>query len=182
MSSGFLIALLLAAATPEHEAARAELDAVAARIEQLKVRHAAGEAGVLPELHRLLVRAQELALTLDRIDRIDRSGRPVGHPPVRRAAPTAEELRERADAARDEADRIGSALQETEARLAELRAGALAPRARFTSAGPGPAPAEREQGIARLEAQRARLARALVVVLAQAGRLEAEADLLDSTR
>ena len=181
MPSGLILALLLAGTAPEREAARAELEAVAIRIEHLKARHAAGEAGLIPELQRLLVRAQELAHTLDRIDHAQR---PAGHPPLRNAAPTAEELHERADAARDEVDRIRSALEKVESNLAELRSGRGAPQARFTSARPGPGPesADPVYRVAVLELQRARLQRSLAQMIAQAERLEAEARLLDSMK
>jgi hypothetical protein len=181
MTSGLLLAIMLAAAAPERDAARAELEAVAVRIEQLKARHAAGEAGLIPELQPLLVRAQELALTLDRIDH---PGAPAGHPPLRNAAPTAEELHERADAARDEVDRIRSALEEVEAHLAEQQAPERAPQARFASDRRGPVPESPDSGyrLAMLELQRAHLQRSLALMIAQAERLEAEARLLDALK
>jgi hypothetical protein len=180
MAGCLLLAALLASSSPARDAARAELETVACRIEQLKARHAAGDASVAPELHRLLVRAQELAHV---IDRIDDAGRPAGHPPARNAAPTPEELRERADAARDEADRIRSALQKVEARLAELHGGSRLPQANLANAraAPGPAP-DPAHGIEMLELQRVRLERTLADTLAKADRLEAEARLLDSMR
>jgi len=179
MPGVLVLALLLASASPERDAASAELEAVAVRIEQLKARHAAGEAGVVAELHRLLVRATELAWTIDRIDHGDQA---VPHPPPRHAAPTSDELRERADAARDEADRIRSALEKIEVTLTDLQAGARAPQTRLAGTTPAPQPADPSLRMATLEAQRARLERSLAAALSEAERLEAQARLLDSMK
>jgi hypothetical protein len=91
-------------------AAAAELSALAPRIEALK-REGAGQPAS-PELLRLLARAQELAAILDR-----GAAAPAPAPP----GPDAQELRERADAARDGADRLAAELAEIERRLAQAR-------------------------------------------------------------
>src|SRR5512133_1933063 len=95
----FAALALLLAADPVVDPARAELDRVASRIERLKTRQLAGE-DVAQELERLLVRAQELA------QRIERARRGAGAPAASPSGPTPEELEERADAIRDESDRI----------------------------------------------------------------------------
>jgi len=173
---GFALALLLIGASPDRDAVRAELEAVAARIEQLKARHVRGEQGSHAELLPLLVRAQELAITLDRLDHPQPDGAP--HPRVR--GPTPDDLRERADAARDEADRIRSALDEIERRMATLEATARTPGARLVSAGPTDTTVSPARRLQLLEVQRDRLLRTLALVLANADRLEAEARLLEA--
>jgi len=184
MSAGLVLALVLATSTPspERDAASAELEGVAVRIEQLKARYAAGDGDVVPELQRLLVRAQELAITIDHIDHAE--GQLAGRPPFSRSHPTSDELRERADAARDEADRIRSALENVEARIAEIQAGGRAPQARLASAEPGHAgnPSALASKLALLDTQRARLLRSLAATTAKADRLEAEARLLDGMK
>jgi prefoldin subunit 5 len=102
------------AAAPPADPARAELDRVAARIERLKARQLAGE-DVSAELERLLVRAQELA---QRLERRRRGEGPAVVPPP---GPTPEELREQADAMRDERDRLASQLKELDGRIEEAR-------------------------------------------------------------
>lgn len=106
--------VLLLAAEPTVDPARAELDRVAARIEQLKARKLAGEDVTL-ELERLLVRAQDL------VQRIERARRADGAPTASVAGPPPEELRERADALRDERDRIVGELRELDARIELVR-------------------------------------------------------------
>lgn len=106
--------VLLLAAEPAADPARAELDRVAVRIERLKGRQLAGE-DVTPELEQLLVRAQELAQRLER-ERRGESVRPAAAP-----GPTPEELRERADALRDERDRIVGQVRELDARIDAVR-------------------------------------------------------------
>jgi hypothetical protein len=113
-----LPALLLTLAAAEPPApprdTRAELEVCAARIEELKARH---ELGV--ELHRLLRRAQELAAELEQpaaeqdqdLDQSRSSARAEAD------APGAEELRERADAARDEADRLAAEIAALDVRI-----------------------------------------------------------------
>jgi hypothetical protein len=105
---------LLLAAEPLADPARAELDRFAVRIERLKGRQLAGE-DVTPELERLLVRAQELAQRIER----ERRAEAVG--PAAAPGPTPEELRERADALRDERDRIAGQLRELDARIDAVR-------------------------------------------------------------
>ncbi len=96
-------------------AASAELAELAIRIEKLKREAAAGRPA-RAELERLLRRAQELAASLDR------TGRGAGPAPaLRPAGPDPQELRERADALRDRADRMAAALAEVDRRLAEAR-------------------------------------------------------------
>jgi len=107
------LALLLAAA-PVADPTRAELDQVAERIEQLKARKLAGEDVTL-ELERLLVRAQDL------VQRIERARRMEAVPPVAAPGPSPEELRERADALRDERDRVTAELREVDARIEAAR-------------------------------------------------------------
>ncbi|MFO0585131.1 MAG: hypothetical protein U0229_22875 [Anaeromyxobacter sp.] len=177
MDLGLTLALLLAAASPDREVVRAELEAVAARIEQLKARHARGEDGLHGELFALLVRAQELAITLDRLDH----PQPVEAPHQRVVrGPTPDDLRERADAARDEADRIQSALDDIERRMAQVTASARTPDARLASTGPQDSTVSPARRMQLLQAQRERLLRALALTQADANRLEAEARLLES--
>jgi hypothetical protein len=106
--------LLLLAADPVVDPARAELDRIAGRIEQLKARRIAGD-DVAAELERLLVRAEELA---QRIEGAQRAGPPRA---ALKPGPTPEELRERADALRDERDRITVQLRELDARIVDVR-------------------------------------------------------------
>jgi hypothetical protein len=95
--------------------AAAELATLAPRIEDLKREAAAGRpAG--PELERLLARAQELAALLERLDRAGAPATPAPAP-----GPDAQELRERADALRDRADRRAAELAATDRRIAEAR-------------------------------------------------------------
>src|SRR5512138_2757422 len=105
---------LLLAVSPPVDPARAELDVVAARIERLKARQLAGEDVTL-ELERLLVRAQDLVQRIERTRRLD------GTPPPVEAGPTPEELRERADALRDERDRVAEDIRELDARIDAVR-------------------------------------------------------------
>ncbi len=178
MVSGLPLVLLLVAGNPAWDA-RAELNAVATRIEQLKVRHMAGE-DVGRELVVLLVRAQELAAEIDR-----REARAPAPPPA-----PASELRERADALHDEADRITAALATLEGRIvqahqamtsrsAQSREAVVANRAALSPLGDGtqqpPAIRAEELRLRNLLAERARLAAALSQVRARAAVLEAEA-------
>ncbi|HEY6105006.1 MAG TPA: hypothetical protein VIV59_03425 [Anaeromyxobacteraceae bacterium] len=110
---GLVGALLVAQVSPDQvrlDAARRELAEVAARIESLKASTAGGGA----HLERLLVRSQELA---SEIERMERPG-PARPAP---AAPEPQELREQADALRDQADRLSEALRLVEQRLREER-------------------------------------------------------------
>jgi hypothetical protein len=179
-----LLLAVLGTGSPEIRAAHVELDQVATRIEQLKARHALGE-DVGGELHRLLVRAQELSYV------IERASAPVARPLV--LVPSPQELRERADAGRDEADRISAAIADVDARLdALLQAAPPAPRgagpaeATFASARPPGAPEHRtasspapSQRVRSLLAHRALLEERLVRVNGEIARLEAEAERLD---
>jgi hypothetical protein len=177
MVAGLLI-LVLAAGGPEttfdRDAAQAELSAVAVRIEQLKARYASGDGTVVPELHLLLVRAQELAHAIEATS---------VRPPPSDDAPTAEELRERADADRDEADRLRRAIERIDTRMIELQLGPRAPEASLASAAPAGAPevpaAER---LAMLEAQRNGLLHRLAIALAEAEHLEAEARKIEQAK
>jgi hypothetical protein len=110
----FAALALLLAVEPVADPARAELDRVASRIERLKGKQLAGEDVTL-ELERLLVRAQELA------QRIERERRPAAPPPVVAPGPPPEELRERADALRDESDRMAMQLRELDRRIDAVR-------------------------------------------------------------
>jgi hypothetical protein len=92
--------------------AEAELAALAARIEALK-REAAGGRDAGAELERLLRRAQELAARLER----ERPGSRVAGD----AGPDAQELRERADALRDAADRLAARVAEIDRLLEASR-------------------------------------------------------------
>jgi hypothetical protein len=109
---GFTLAFALASSDPTLDAARAELSAVAERIAQLKNERLQGRA-TGRELERLLVRAQELAEEIDE--------RSAVTPAPAAVAPSAEELRERADALHDEADRLAAALTDLDVRIAGLR-------------------------------------------------------------
>jgi hypothetical protein len=107
------VGLAAPGATPPDErvAAQAELAALAPRIEALK-REAAAGRGATAELERLLGRAQALAAVLER----------TAPAPPRAPAPgpDSQELRERADALRDRADKEATALAEVERHLVEL--------------------------------------------------------------
>lgn len=116
MILGVALSLLLAAAAPAPapDPVRAELEQVAARIERLKARKLAGEDVTL-ELERLLVRAQDLVQRLERARRAEQPPAPA--PP----GPSPEELRERADALRDEHDRLTVELRDVDARIEAVR-------------------------------------------------------------
>ncbi|ABC84002.1 hypothetical protein [Anaeromyxobacter dehalogenans] len=178
MLAELTLVITLGTATPALEA-RAELDAIATRIEQLKMRHLAGE-DVGRELGRLLVRAQELAEAIDR-----QEGR-AALPP---AAAPAGELRERADALHDEADRVVLAIRSIDLRMGELRRALAQPShgpaqqravvARGASVSRAPAQgstfAEDHARLRALEVQRLRLVDHLARIRTEAAALEAEA-------
>jgi hypothetical protein len=105
---------LLLAADPVVDPERAELDRVAVRIERLKERQRTGDE-VGAELERLLVRAEELA---QRIERRRRGERVRGASPV---GPDPQELRERADALRDERDRVAARMAELDVQISAVR-------------------------------------------------------------
>jgi hypothetical protein len=174
--SALTLALALRAGDPAAlPAARAELSRVAERIELLKARRVEGR-DVGRELERLLVRAQELAAEIDR--------RAAAVPPPPGVAPSVEELRERADALHDEADRLAASLTELDLRIASLRR-ATAPAGAGLSvaavrggsgrrAGPAVAPAD-EHRLHTLLRDRDALAARLAAVRADAAAIEAEA-------
>jgi DNA repair exonuclease SbcCD ATPase subunit len=165
---GFTVVMLLACgADPDAPDARKELDSCAERIEELKAQRRAGELA-RRELERLLVRAQELAAELERT----RQAMPAAP-----TAPSPEELRERADAARDEADRLAAAIAELDVKLGDARRLARAESdgtvARAVLGGPAASPtAERVRALA---AQRAALTERRAQAETAAERYEAEA-------
>jgi hypothetical protein len=144
--------------------ARAELDACAERIEEMKARRERGA-----ELDRLLRRAQELAAELERAA-VDA---PIGAA-VEATAP--EELHERADAARDEADRLAAEIGDLDVRIQDARRGrgeSLAGVERAVLGSPAPAPAG--DRVRALLERRAALAERRARAEAEAARLDAEA-------
>jgi hypothetical protein len=147
--------------------ARAELDVCAARIEMLKA-HGVGGA----ELDRLLRRAEELATLLEQAEE---------PPPVRAATTSAEELRERADAARDEADRLSAEIASIDVRLGDMRRSRAEPpgveRAVLGTAAP-----QTHDRVRTLLAERAALAERRARAQAEAARLDAEAKAADRDR
>ncbi len=151
--------------------ARAELDACAARIEALKARRRAGQEAER-DLERLLVRAQELALELERT----RAELPAALPP-----PSPEELRERADAARDEADWLSAEIAELDVKLGDARRNSDATTA-GAALGVAPAsPAAAARG-RELQLRRAALAERRAAAEAAAARLEADAKAAEADR
>ncbi|MBK9516023.1 MAG: hypothetical protein IPO09_01485 [Anaeromyxobacter sp.] len=105
--------LAVAAVAEDRAALQAELSSLAPRIELLK-REAAAGRGAGAELERLLAQAQALAARLERL------ATPAGPGPAP-PGPDAGELRERADALRDRADKQAAALVRLEGALAEAR-------------------------------------------------------------
>ncbi len=174
MIAGLALAALLAA-EPEPGDARAELDACAQRIEELKARRRAGEeAG--RELERLLRRAQDLAAELERT---------AAELPPAPSAPAPDELRERADAWRDEADRLAADIAVLDVRIADAR------RAAHAEAGNGVERAAlgRDQGpstalqrLRELQAERAALAARRAQAEAEAAQLDRDAEAADADR
>lgn len=171
---GVALSLALAASPAEVSRAgeaRAELEACAERIEELKARRREGDA-VGRELERLLVRAQELAAELDR------AASELPPPP---GAPSPEELRERADALRDEADRLASEVAHLDVKIGDLRrslrsGGPTDPVALGSRLGAPRA----EARLAELAAQRDELSRRREAAEGAAARLEAEAEAADA--
>jgi len=172
MFEGIALALLLCAPTAGLDAHRAELDVIAGQIQQLKLRQLHGE-NVRRELERLLVRAQDLAMVIEG-ELHDDGALPLALPP------SPEELRERADAARDEADRIAAALHALDIRITtasnELR------MSQIGAAMATPAAPERHRRLRLLVEQRQLLAQRQRAVLADAARLEAEAKAIEGER
>jgi hypothetical protein len=167
-----LLLLLASNDLPVAEApARAELEVCAARIEELKARHELGA-----ELHRLLRRAQELAAELEQ------SSAAEAAPRDELATPTADELRERADAARDEADRLAAEIAALDIRIEDARRGQADGGATFERAALGTA-AVRASGpgarVRQLHAERAALSERRRRVEADVARLDAAARAAD---
>lgn len=165
---GFTIVMLLACGVdPGAPNARKELDSCAERIEELKAQRRAGELA-RRELERLLVRSQELAAELER------SRQAV---PAAPTAPSPEELHERADAARDEADRLAAEIAELDVKLGDARRMARAESdatvARAVLGGP-PASSQADR-VRELAARRAALAERRAQAERVAARYEAEA-------
>jgi hypothetical protein len=176
---GLALAFVLAASPGSHASARAELEQCARRIEELKARHLAGQP-VGRELVRLLVRAQELAMQLER-GRVE--------PPPLPLAPSPEELRERADAARDDADRLSAAIAELDVRIGDVQQALRAAQsngaiARATLDGHVRAAelAAAVQRLHELQARRGILATRRAHAEAAASSLEAEANAAEAAR
>jgi hypothetical protein len=177
MIQGVALALLLAVTgRPDPLAAtRAELDGLASRIEHLKERQLEGE-NVRRELERLLVRAQELAGRIEASLELDA---PLPIAPV----PSTDELRERADAARDEADRLAAMLHVADMRMAQLRREARVQRPSTMGVAVGAsAEPDRVRLMRQLAAERLELSRRMHAALAEAARLSAEADAIETER
>ena len=165
--------LLLTSNDPASDvaSARAELEVCAARIEELKARHEFGA-----ELHRLLRRSQELASQLENISA------EAGPRDEVEATPTAEELRERADAARDEVDRLAADIAALDVRIADARRGQADGVMGVASAALGPAavhPLGPGDRVRRLLAERTALSERRRRAEGEAARLEAAARAAD---
>lgn len=193
MTIGNLLLIAVLAGGPAVEALRRELDAVAARIEQLKAHRLAGES-VDGELDTLLVRSQELAEELERA----RPERPTAPPIASSPDPDrerADELRDQAAALRGQAHRLTLALTGLEGRIAAaLRAATAASPEPFTMQPPLPhaalastaaradddaSRADAQAELGPLVQQRARLEAHIAALRLAAARIEAEADALD---
>ena len=171
MFAGLTLVILLAAADDSRAApigARAELEVCATRIEHLKARGAAG-----PELDRLLRRAQELAAELERTE---------AAAPPHPAMPSPEELRERADAARDEADRLSAEIAAIDVRLGDMRRSRAETPGVERAAMGSAASLTTEHRVRVLLAERAALAERRARAQAEAVRLDAEASAADGDR
>ncbi len=157
--------LLLAANEPadvtQPVTPRAELDRCAERIEELKSRQATGR-----ELERLLRRAQELAADLEQA---------AAELPRAPAAPSPEELRERADAARDEADRLAGEIAAIDIRVQDARRSRGDPGGAVEGAALGTSVATGSERIRALLVERAALAERRLQADRDAARLDAEA-------
>ena len=165
--------LLLTSNDPasDEASARAELEVCAARIEELKAHHEFGG-----ELHRLLRRSQELASQLENISA------EAGPRDEVEATPSAEELRERADAARDEADRLAADIAALDVRIADARRGQADGVMGVASAALGPAavhPLGPGDRVRRLLAERTALSERRRQAEDEAARLEAAARAAD---
>ncbi len=191
MTLGSLLILSVLAGTPDVDALRRELEAVASRIEQLKARRLAGES-VEGELQPLLVRSQELAEELEEARQPPPAAKgPAAPDPARDQVET---LRDRASALRFEADRLAMRLAKLEAHIAAVLRSATAPpaaadedepevpRARLAATGPSgrasparPAP----NAIAELVGERHLLELRIHTLDGEAARLDAVADALE---
>jgi hypothetical protein len=168
---GLALALALRADPGPVDRTRAELDALAVRIESLKSRRlAGGEAG--RELDRLLVRAQELAAQLERAEAPRAQAA---------AAPAADELRERADALHDDADRLAAVVAALDVRISDARRAASSGGGMTTGAAvaSGRMGGEDAARIRALQDERARASARLTELRAAAAALEAEANAVE---
>jgi chromosome segregation ATPase len=164
---------LLLAGTPELDAAHLELDTCATRIEELKAERRRGQSS-RRELERLLVRAQELAEELQRA----RSELPLA--PL---APSPEELRERADASRDHADRLSAAIAELDVKIGDALWGPHVDGASAVStAALGARAARQGYRLEELLGRRAALAEERVRAEREAAMYEADARAADASR
>ncbi len=171
MLAGPILLLLLATNEVADPAAPggvgAELERCAERIEELKARQEAGR-----ELDRLLRRAEELAAELERT---------AADLPSVPAAPPPEELRERADAARDEADRLAAEIAAVDVRIQDSRRSRGESGGAVERAALGTAPAGADR-LRVLLAERAALAERRVQAEREAARLDAEARAAEKLR
>ncbi len=194
MVIGNLLLIAVLAGSPDVGALRHELDAVAARIEQLKARRLAGES-VEGELEPLLVRSQELAEELERA-----LPEPAAAPP---AAATPDPARERADELRDQAAALRGQAHRLTLSLVTLEARIEAALREATNSAPEPSASQpsvpratlastaargdedsshaaAQTAIAPLVQQRARLEAHIAALRIEAARLEAQAGELDA--
>jgi len=170
-----LVMLLASGVDDESPNARKELDVCAERIEELKAQRLAGELA-RRELERLLVRAQELASELERTRQ---------ELPATPQAPSPEELRERADAARDEADRLAAEISDLDVKIGDARRLARAESDATVARAALGAPAAAPQAVDRLRelsARRAALAQRRTLAELAAERYEAEARAAEADR
>lgn len=172
MLAGHLVLLLLAANEPDDAAvrARAELDACAERIEEMKER---GQRGA--ELDRLLRRAQQLAAELERTI--------AAEPPVHPEGPSAEELRERADLARDDADRLAAEIAALDVKIQDARRsrGETDPSVQRAALGAAAVPQAPDR-VHALQMERAALSAKRAHAEAEAARLDGEARAAEHAR
>lgn len=192
MGLGHLLLLAALMAPPDVAALRRELDEVAARIEQLKARRLAGESEE-GELEPLLIRSQELA---DQLERALPEPAPPGPSQESAADPDherADELREVATALRGQAGRLAGTLAPLEARISAALHAAMAASSRApaspratravateVSGGPDRTETMEESGLSALVLQRMRLEASIRALRAQAAKLDAEADALET--
>jgi hypothetical protein len=167
--------LLLAAgevAREDSSSVEAELDACAARIEALKSRQEIGR-----ELDRLLRRAQDLAAELERTRAALPGAKPLAVPEP--LSPSPEELRELADAWRDEADRLAAEIAILDVKIQDARRARGEPGGTVARAALGSAP-EAPDRVRALVAERARVAERRNRAAAEAARLDDEARAVDA--